>query len=107
MDTHIRLEHGSGGVLSRELIEEVIYPRLRSVSYPSLSDATEIQCSENMCMTTDTFVVDPVFFPGGDIGKLAVFATCNDLAVSGARPQYLTSGLCSKRGSRSRTWNGS
>ena len=98
MDNHIRLEHGSGGVLSRELVEDVIFPRLKSVSYPSLSDATEIAGVERMCMTTDTFVVDPIFFPGGDIGKLAVYGTCNDLAVSGARPKYLSLGFVIEEG---------
>jgi hydrogenase expression/formation protein HypE len=98
LDNHIRLEHGSGGVLSRELVEDVIFPRLKSVSYPSLSDATEIAGVERMCMTTDTFVVDPIFFPGGDIGKLAVYGTCNDLAVSGARPKYLSLGFVIEEG---------
>lgn len=98
MDSVIRLEHGSGGALSRELIDEIIYPRLRNVSYPALADATSISCKENMCFTTDSFVIDPVFFPGGDIGKLAVYGTCNDLAVSGAAPKYLSLGFILEEG---------
>ncbi|MBN1685563.1 MAG: hydrogenase expression/formation protein HypE [Spirochaetales bacterium] len=98
MEDRIRLEHGSGGVLSRELIEQVIYPVLKNAAYPSLTDGTDIRCSVSMCMSTDTYVVDPVFFPGGDIGKLAVFGTCNDLAVSGARPEYLSLGFVLEEG---------
>jgi hydrogenase expression/formation protein HypE len=98
MDDKVRLEHGSGGVLSRELIEEIIYPALKNVSYPALTDGTDISCAESMCMTTDTYVVDPVFFPGGDIGKLAVYGTCNDLAVSGAKPRYLSLGFVLEEG---------
>jgi hydrogenase expression/formation protein HypE len=98
MDEHIRLEHGSGGVLSRELVEQVIYPALRSAAYPALTDGTDIVCTSSMCMTTDTYVVDPPFFPGGDIGKLAVFGTCNDLAVSGAKPLYISLGFVLEEG---------
>jgi len=98
MDKHIRLEHGSGGVLSRELVEQIIYPALKNAAYPALKDGTDVSCSPSMCMTTDTYVVDPIFFPGGDIGKLAVFGTCNDLAVSGARPQYISLGFIIEEG---------
>lgn len=98
MEGHIRLEHGSGGALSRELIEDIIYPRLSGVAYPALSDGTDITCLESMCMTTDTYVVDPPFFPGGDIGKLCIFGTCNDLAVSGAAPQYISLGFVLEEG---------
>lgn len=98
MEKSIRLEHGSGGVLSRELIEKIIYPALKNAAYPALTDGTEISCTGTMCMTTDTYVVDPVFFPGGDIGKLAIFGTCNDLAVSGARPRYISLGFVLEEG---------
>ena len=86
----IKLEHGSGGALSRELVEKIIFPVLQSVAYRELSDATQVICREAACLTTDSYVVDPLFFPGGDIGKLAVFGTCNDLAVAGAKPAFLT-----------------
>ena len=98
MERRVRLEHGSGGVLSRELIEQIIYPALRNAAYPALTDGTDIRCSALMCMTTDTYVVDPPFFPGGDIGRLAVFGTCNDLAVSGAMPEYLSLGIVLEEG---------
>ena len=94
----VRLEHGSGGFLSRELVERVIYPAIRGSEYPELSDATRFELDGPGYLTTDTFTVDPPFFPGGDIGKLAVFGTCNDLSVAGARPRYLSMGLVIEEG---------
>ena len=94
----IRLEHGSGGALSRELVEAVIYPAFRSEAYPELSDASPITAGADILVTTDGYVVDPPFFPGGDIGRLAVFGTCNDLAVSGAQPVCLTLALILEEG---------
>jgi hydrogenase expression/formation protein HypE len=94
----ITLEHGSGGALSRQLTEELIYPTLRNDAYRELSDATAFELPGRAYITTDTYVVDPVFFPGGDIGMLGVFGTCNDLAVCGARPLYLTLGLVLEEG---------
>jgi len=94
----ITLEHGSGGALSRELTEELIYPLFEGAEYPELSDASEVRLDGRSYVTTDTYVVDPPVFPGGDIGTLAVFGTCNDLAVCGARPLYLTVGLVLEEG---------
>lgn len=94
----ITLEHGSGGALSRELTETLIYPFFQGQDYPELADASPFQIEGRAYLTTDTYVVDPPFFPGGDIGRLAVFGTCNDLAVCGARPLYLTLGLVIEEG---------
>ncbi len=94
----ITLEHGSGGALSRELVEELIYPCFGGEAYPELSDSTRLSLTGAVCMTTDSYTVDPLFFPGGDIGKLAVFGTCNDLAVAGAVPRYLSLGLILEEG---------
>jgi len=94
----IRLEHGSGGALARELVERVIYPFFRGESYSELSDAAPLLLAGPGRITTDTYVVDPPFFPGGNIGRLAVIGTCNDLAVSGARPRCLTLGLVIEEG---------
>ncbi len=94
----IRLEHGSGGALARELTEEVIYPYFRGEAFPELADAGQFRLEGFSCLTTDTYVVDPPFFPGGDIGRLAVFGTCNDLAVSGAVPQALSLALVLEEG---------
>lgn len=94
----IRLEHGSGGALSRDLVESVIHPLLRGDSYPELLDASPIEIGSRTLMTTDGYVVDPPFFPGGDIGRLSVFGTCNDLAVSGARPVCISLALIVEEG---------
>jgi hydrogenase expression/formation protein HypE len=94
----ITLEHGSGGALSRELTERIIYPCFQGPEYPELADATGFSIEGRALLTTDTYVVDPPFFPGGDIGRLAVFGTCNDLAVCGATPQYLSLGLVIEEG---------
>lgn len=94
----ITLEHGSGGALSRQLTEQLIYPILKNEEYAELADATAFQIHGKAFFTTDTYVVDPPFFPGGDIGTLAVFGTCNDLAVCGAKPRYLTMGLVIEEG---------
>ncbi len=97
-DALIRLEHGSGGALSRDLVESVIHPFFRSASYPELSDASPIEAGSDFLMTTDGYVVDPPFFPGGDIGRLSVWGTCNDLAVCGAKPVCLSLALVLEEG---------
>jgi hydrogenase expression/formation protein HypE len=97
-DESIRLEHGSGGALSRELVERVIHPLFRGPHYAGLTDAAPIVLEGEGRITTDTYVVDPPFFPGGNIGRLAVFGTCNDLSVSGARPRFLTLALVLEEG---------
>lgn len=94
----VMLEHGSGGALSRELVDELIYPAFRSDAYPELTDSTRFALAGTGCLTTDSYTVDPLFFPGGDIGRLAVFGTCNDLAVAGAKPRFLSLGLIIEEG---------
>ena len=94
----IRLEHGSGGALSRDLVESIIYPAFASDAYPELSDASPLSPGSEFLLTTDSYVVDPPFFPGGDIGKLCVFGTCNDLAVCGARPVSLSLAIVVEEG---------
>ena len=94
----IRLEHGSGGALSRDLVESVIHPFFRSASYPELSDAGPVEAGSDLMMTTDGYVVDPPFFPGGNIGGLSVWGTCNDLAVCGAKPVCISLALVLEEG---------
>ena len=94
----IRLEHGSGGALSRDLVDKVIYPLFRSDSYSELLDAGPLEKGSDLLMTTDGYVVDPPFFPGGDIGRLSVFGTCNDLSVSGAAPLCISLALVIEEG---------
>ncbi|MCL6639628.1 MAG: hydrogenase expression/formation protein HypE [Firmicutes bacterium] len=95
----ILLAHGDGGALTRELIENVFLKHFQSGELRALGDAALFPVQEGrLAFTTDSFVVDPVFFPGGDIGKLAVCGTVNDLAVSGARPLYLAASFIIEEG---------
>lgn len=87
----ILLAHGDGGALTYELLQHLFLKYFQSEKLSSLPDAALLEApAGRLAVTTDSFVVDPLFFPGGDIGKLAVYGTVNDLAVSGARPLYLT-----------------
>ncbi|QDT28544.1 hydrogenase expression/formation protein HypE [Gimesia panareensis] len=95
----VTLAHGEGGRLSRKLIQECILKTLQPVSSLCLNDAAPLPRSERpLAMTTDSYVITPLFFPGGDIGSLAVYGTVNDLAVSGARPLWLTLSLIIEEG---------
>jgi hydrogenase expression/formation protein HypE len=94
----VRLEHGSGGALSRDLVEQLIHPLLKSEAFTELLDAGPVESDSDILMTTDGYVVDPPFFPGGDIGRLSIFGTCNDLAVSGARPLAISLALVVEEG---------
>ena len=95
----ILLDHGSGGRASRKLVEEVLLPALHNDILARMDDSAELHVNgTRLAFTTDSFVVDPIFFPGGDIGKLAVNGTINDLAMSGARPIALSSALILEEG---------
>ena len=90
-DTHITLAHGNGGRYMRELIEEVFARHLANDNLDIQADAVTISLDEGeVVFTTDGFTVQPLEFPGGDIGSLAVHGTVNDLAVVGAVPKYLS-----------------
>lgn len=90
-DTHISLAHGNGGRFMRELIQEVFARHLRNPGLDVQADAVPLSMEEGQIMfTTDGFTVQPLEFPGGDIGSLAVHGTTNDLAVAGADPLYLS-----------------
>ncbi len=96
---HILLAHGGGGTLTKELIEKYIISRLgNDVLNPLLDSAILPRPEGRLCMTTDSFVVQPLTFPGGDIGRLAVCGTVNDIAVMGARPLALSLGLIIEEG---------
>jgi len=95
----ITLAHGGGGKLSRELVEEIIYPIFDNNGGHRLLDSALLSLDGgNIAMTTDSFVISPLFFPGGDIGKLAACGTINDLAVAGAKPRFLSVGLIIEEG---------
>ena len=90
-DDRISLAHGNGGRFMRELIEDVFAKALSASKLDVQADAVEIDLGDGEVMiTTDGFTVQPLEFPGGDIGSLAVHGTTNDLAVAGAKPMYLT-----------------
>ncbi len=93
MDSKVTLAHGSGGAKSRELVEQLFRPAFENPYLNPLTDSALLRVPENIAMTTDSYVVRPLFFPGGDIGKLAVCGTMNDLAVSGAIPRFMSVGM--------------
>jgi hydrogenase expression/formation protein HypE len=86
----IMLAHGSGGKLAHELVESSFLKALANPLLAKLDDSAVFNFSGRLAFTTDSYVVSPIFFPGGDIGKLAVCGTVNDLAMSGAKPLYLS-----------------
>lgn len=93
------LGHGSGGKLSHQLLQELFLPHFRNPYLEKLNDQAIFELNGfKLAFTTDAFVVHPLFFPGGDIGKLAVYGTVNDLAVSGARPLYLSAAFILEEG---------
>lgn len=95
----ILLAHGEGGRLMRRLIRESILPTLDNEYLRTAGDAALLPvCRGPLAMTTDSFVVSPLFFPGGDIGTLAVFGTANDLAVAGATPRWISLSLILEEG---------
>ena len=98
-DGKILLGHGGGGRMTGRLIRNIILPRLDRGLLGSLPDSVVLSGLGNqIAYTTDSFVVSPIFFPGGNIGSLAVHGTCNDLACSGARPVFLSLGLILEEG---------
>lgn len=90
MADKILLAHGGGGKLAHDLVEKSFVRALANPLLDKLDDSAVFDVSGKMAFTTDSYVVSPIFFPGGDIGKLAVCGTVNDLATSGARPMYLS-----------------
>ena len=97
MNDLVSLNHGSGGKLSRDLIEKVFVKKF-GIPEPLTDSAIIKNNGVTLAFTTDSYVVDPIFFPGGNIGKLAVCGTVNDLAVSGADPKYLSASFIIEEG---------
>jgi hydrogenase expression/formation protein HypE len=95
----VQMAHGGGGRFMRNLIEGMFRPAFAHGTQAPAHDSTVVEIAAGrMAMTTDTFVVRPLFFPGGDIGKLAIYGTVNDLAMSGSRPLYLSAGFILEEG---------
>ena len=100
-DDVVLLAHGSGGTLGHELVEQVFLRHLNDPILSGLEDASLVDLiadGARLAFTTDSYVVRPLFFPGGDIGKLAVCGTVNDLAMRGAQPLYLSAGFILEEG---------
>jgi hydrogenase expression/formation protein HypE len=95
----ITLGHGGGGRLSADLVEHIFLPAFADPALANLADATVLPApAGRLAVTTDAFVVRPLFFPGGSIGELAINGTVNDLAMSGAKPLYLTAAFVLEEG---------
>jgi hydrogenase expression/formation protein HypE len=100
-DEKITLSHGSGGKATHNLIEGVFAPAFSNPLLDTMDDAATFGINgtgQRLAFTTDTYVVSPLFFPGGDIGKLAIHGTINDLAMAGAEPLYLSAGFILEEG---------
>ena len=100
-DEKITLSHGSGGKATHNLIEGVFAPAFSNPLLDAMDDAATFGLNgtgQRLAFTTDTYVVSPLFFAGGDIGKLAVHGTINDLAMAGAQPLYLSAGFILEEG---------
>ncbi|MCF6205617.1 MAG: hydrogenase expression/formation protein HypE [Sulfurovum sp.] len=98
MTKTITIAHGNGGEENNELIKNIFYKHFKNDILARSEDAALLSLCGNVAMTTDSFTVSPLFFPGGDIGKLAVCGTCNDLAMMGAKPKYLTCSVIIEEG---------
>ena len=101
MEKRVTLGHGAGGKLTQDLINSLFIPHLKNDMLMEMGDSAIIRkkpLRDRLAFTTDSFVVTPLFFPGGDIGKLAVNGTINDLAVAGAEPLYLSAGFILEEG---------
>ncbi len=104
MSKRITLAHGSGGKAMRDLIEDIFVGIFNNDQLSLLEDQARFELADlvakgdRLALTTDSYVIDPLFIPGGDIGKLAVSGTVNDLAVCGAKPLYLTCGMIIEEG---------
>ena len=98
-DELVTLAHGAGGKATRALVEALFLEELGNPLLGELGDAAVFaEQDARLALTTDAFVVDPLFFPGGDIGSLAVHGTVNDLAVAGARPVHLAAAFVVEEG---------
>ncbi len=98
-DRKISLGHGSGGLLTNRLIKDLILKYFPDPALKKLEDSAELNIKKkNIAFTTDSYVINPIFFPGGDIGKLSICGTINDLTMKGAIPQYISFSLILEEG---------
>ena len=97
-DERITMAHGAGGKMSQQLMQEVILPEFANPYLNELHDGASVTMSGRVAFTTDSYVVQPLFFNGGNIGKLAVCGTVNDLSMTGAVPRYISVGMILEEG---------
>jgi len=98
MEKNIKLSMGNGGQENNELITQIFYKYFKNDILEKSEDAAVLDIDGKIAMSTDSFTVSPLFFSGADIGKLAICGTCNDLAMMGAKPKYLTIGVIIEEG---------
>ena len=98
MEKNITLSMGNGGEENNELIKNIFYKAFKNDILDKSEDAAIIDIKNKLAISTDSFTVSPLFFNGADIGKLAVCGTCNDLAMMGAKPKYITMGVIIEEG---------
>jgi hydrogenase expression/formation protein HypE len=98
MEDKILLAHGGGGKLSHDLVKQNFVPLFDNAFLDKLDDSAVFELKGRLAFTTDSYVVNPIFFPGGDIGRLAVCGTVNDLSMMGAAPKYLSVALIIEEG---------
>jgi hydrogenase expression/formation protein HypE len=98
LDEIITLAYGSGGKKTSELIDEILVPAFNNPELSKLSDGALLNSEAKIAFSTDSFVISPYFFPGGDIGKLSVCGTVNDLCMCGGEPKYLSLGFIIEEG---------
>ena len=98
-EDRIMMAHGSGGKISHELISQLFLPKFDNDILRKLDDSAVLKTKgKRLAFSTDSYVINPIFFPGGDIGKLAIFGTVNDISMSGAVPLYLSAGFVLEEG---------
>lgn len=98
-EDRIMMAHGSGGKISHELISNLFLPRFNNDILKKLDDSAVFKIKDNrLAFSTDSYVINPIFFPGGDIGKLAIYGTVNDISMSGAIPLYISVGFVLEEG---------
>jgi hydrogenase expression/formation protein HypE len=99
IDSHIQLGHGSGGEMMQVLLEELFLPWFGQPFTGGMADSAILPVTNLLpAFTTDSYVIDPIIFPGGNIGTLAVCGTVNDLAVTGAKPKFMSAGFIIEEG---------
>ncbi|MBP3678359.1 MAG: hydrogenase expression/formation protein HypE, partial [Agathobacter sp.] len=98
MEERISMVHGSGGAATSELIGSIFAKEFASTTLDKMEDSAVVEGAGKIAMTTDSFVVTPVSYPGGDIGRLCICGTVNDLLMRGAKPKYITCGFILQEG---------